>query len=162
MKKSVLSDHKIRSLHFTFGAEFNYAISGRGRGARACGKLQEPRRRSATTQKLYPLHVVRFDSLSSNVNYNHISSVCKQVVINLYVAKMVIRRKIDLEQGCLPNTGQYTINTARGAYVVQVAWPLCWTSDRLPPPDTSEAPVSSLYVSRLIALEARTYASSVT
>lgn len=57
---------------------------------------------------------------------------------------MVIRRQMVLEQGHLPNTCQYAAETARGPYVIQVAWPLCWTEDRLPPSTETKVPVSSL------------------
>ncbi|CAM1507630.1 Fc.00g072710.m01.CDS01 [Cosmosporella sp. VM-42] len=33
----------------------------------------------------------------------------------------------------VPNTCEYTAQTDRGDYLVQVAWPLCWGEDRIPP-----------------------------
>ncbi|KAH7121416.1 Alpha/Beta hydrolase protein [Dactylonectria macrodidyma] len=51
---------------------------------------------------------------------------------------------IDLEQGHLPNTCQYTARTRRGDYLVQVAWPQCWNDDRVQPAD--DAPISTIYL----------------
>ncbi|KJX92718.1 siderophore esterase IroE-like like protein [Zymoseptoria brevis] len=55
---------------------------------------------------------------------------------------------MSLSPAHLPNTCQYTIPTSRGPYLIQIAWPLCWTSDRLPPAADveNEAPVSSFYL----------------
>lgn len=38
-----------------------------------------------------------------------------------------------LEFAHLPNTCQYTAKSDRGDYIIQVAWPLCWTEDRVAP-----------------------------
>ncbi|KAH8684119.1 Alpha/Beta hydrolase protein [Ilyonectria robusta] len=51
---------------------------------------------------------------------------------------------IELEQGHLPNTCQYTARTRRGDYLVQVAWPQCWNENRAQPAD--DAPVSTIYL----------------
>ncbi|KAG5922923.1 hypothetical protein E4U42_005145 [Claviceps africana] len=50
----------------------------------------------------------------------------------------------NLQQAELPNTCQYTAKTRQGDYVVQVAWPLSWTQDRIP--RNTDAPVSILYL----------------
>ncbi|KAK7417726.1 hypothetical protein QQX98_004382 [Neonectria punicea] len=49
-----------------------------------------------------------------------------------------------LEPAHVPNTCQYTARTDRGDYIVQVAWPLAWSKDRVPPEDDN--PVSTIYV----------------
>lgn len=49
-----------------------------------------------------------------------------------------------MEKGHLPNTCQYTARTDRGDYLIQVAWPLCWSEDRVAPEDDANRPVSSL------------------
>ncbi|CZT16131.1 related to hydrolase of the alpha/beta superfamily [Ramularia collo-cygni] len=59
---------------------------------------------------------------------------------------MIAQRKTIIEPGYLPNSCQYTVETARGPYLVQIAWPLCWTSERLPQPNADEHPVSSFYL----------------
>ncbi|KAF7543635.1 hypothetical protein G7Z17_g10585 [Cylindrodendrum hubeiense] len=51
---------------------------------------------------------------------------------------------IEIEQGHLPNTCQYTARTRRGDYLVQVAWPQFWNEDRVQPAD--DAPVSTIYL----------------
>lgn len=38
-----------------------------------------------------------------------------------------------LKDAGLPNTCEYTAHTKRGEYLIQVAWPLCWGEDRVPP-----------------------------
>ncbi|KAH7140017.1 siderophore esterase IroE [Dactylonectria estremocensis] len=45
----------------------------------------------------------------------------------------------------LPNTCHYTAHTARGDYLVNVAWPLIWGEDRTPPEDEKH-PLNVLYV----------------
>lgn len=51
---------------------------------------------------------------------------------------------IHLDQGRAPNTCQYTTETPRGDYLIQIAWPLCWSEDRVPPED--DPPASILFV----------------
>ncbi|KAM5344265.1 hypothetical protein ACJ41O_012802 [Fusarium nematophilum] len=41
----------------------------------------------------------------------------------------------------VPNTCQYHAKTKRGDYIVQVAWPLRWDEDRVPPKDDPEASI---------------------
>ncbi|KAF7544674.1 hypothetical protein G7Z17_g9759 [Cylindrodendrum hubeiense] len=48
-----------------------------------------------------------------------------------------------MEHAHLPNTCQYTAKTDRGDYIVQIAWPLIWSEDRVP---HKEEPVNTLYV----------------
>ncbi|KAI5864844.1 Alpha/Beta hydrolase protein [Durotheca rogersii] len=51
---------------------------------------------------------------------------------------------IQLEPSQIPNAGQYVVQTSRGDYVIQVAWPLCWTEDRVAP--EGDPPVSTFYL----------------
>ncbi|KAK7430649.1 hypothetical protein QQZ08_002691 [Neonectria magnoliae] len=53
-------------------------------------------------------------------------------------------KKILLETAQIPHSCQYTARTRRGDYLVQIAWPLCWNEDRVPPKD--DPPVSTIYV----------------
>ncbi|KAG6036746.1 hypothetical protein E4U41_005496, partial [Claviceps citrina] len=52
----------------------------------------------------------------------------------------------NLQSAELPNTCQYTAKTRQGDYVVQIAWPLSWTADRVPKAGVAEADVSILYL----------------
>jgi hypothetical protein len=49
-----------------------------------------------------------------------------------------------LDKGYLPNSCQHAIQTTRGAYLIQIAWPLCWSEDRVP--TESDIPISTLLV----------------
>ncbi len=46
-------------------------------------------------------------------------------------------------QGYLQNTSEYIAQTERGDFLVQVAWPLCWSEDRVRPENDTQ-PVSTL------------------
>lgn len=41
----------------------------------------------------------------------------------------------DLQPACLPNTCQWTAHTQNGDYMIQVAWPMPWSKDRVPNDD---------------------------
>ncbi|KAM3518215.1 hypothetical protein NHJ13051_008358 [Beauveria bassiana] len=51
----------------------------------------------------------------------------------------------NLRPGYLQNTCEYTAETERGDFLVQVAWPLCWGEDRVRPED-DHRPISTFYL----------------
>ncbi|XWW93470.1 hypothetical protein V2A60_001403 [Cordyceps javanica] len=50
-----------------------------------------------------------------------------------------------VRQGYLQNSSEYIAQTERGDFLVQIAWPLCWSEDRVRPQNDT-GPVSTLYL----------------